>query len=463
MSSIYSNIQNNKETPLQFYKRFALLSVPIIFQQLVYISLNLIDNIMVGRLGTNSIAAVGFANKIYFVYILTIFGAFAGIAIFMAQYYGKRDYKTVRKLFALSIIIGLIIASLFTFVSMTFATPLISLFSKDPQVINLGKNFLFMIAISFPALPISYGILTALRSIGHTKQALYITIIATSTNTFLNYCLIYGNLGFPRLETKGAAIATVTARFIETICFLYLFSLKKFHLRCHFKKYFGLSKHFLKSIFIVSFPVFFTELIWVTGTTILAIAYAKLGTTAAAATTISELVVGIASIIFMGLATGSNIIIAQTIGSGNQAAAIIYGNRVLKLSLVCAALLVLLALSLIKPILFIYNLTPEGTEITRKVLFVMSFALFFKMVNWAVLIGIIRAGGDTRIAFLIDVVPLSLYAVPMSFVAALIFKLPIYYVVLLTNLEEVIKFVIALLRFRSKKWIHDLTKRNHGL
>ena len=454
METVLPNKSNNNNS---FYKKYFAIVLPLIAQQFVYISLNFIDNIMVGQLGETSIAGVGFANKLYFIYILVLFGAFGGSTIFMSQYYGKRDMNGLRKIFAIVVGLALFVGILFMILSTIFARDFMSMFSNDAAVVNIGTNYLLIIALSFPFNAISFAITSGLRSMGKTKQALIIVVIATSVNTVLNYCLIYGNFGFPRWEAEGASIATVIARLVEFSACLYLFANRKYHLRTTFKRYFGLSKDTVKSLIKISIPVFFTESIWVVATTLLYVAYGQLGTLAGASVNIAELVINMGSIIFFGVAMGANILIAQTIGAGKLDEAFDMGKKVIKMALIISFGVSIFAMLIKGFILKAYSLTPEAIEMTNNVLIAFSIAMFFKFINWTVIVGILRAGGDTTAAFFIDVIPIAFLAIPLAFYCAVVLKLEIHWVVLIANFEEVIKMFVALYRFKSKKWIKNLT------
>ncbi len=442
---------------IKFLKNYMAIVLPLVATQFVYIGLNFVDNIMVGRLGEESIAAVGFANKLYFIYVVTNFGIFGGSSIFMAQFYGKRNFVALRKVFALVVLVGLIISIFFTGLSLVFAEWFMWMFSSDNIVIKMGTDYLMIIALSFPFMALSFAITTALRSMGKTKEALYITIVATSVNTVLNYLLIYGNGGFPELQTGGAAIATVIARVIECLLCLYLLLNRRYHLRTTLKRYFGLSKTMKESIIKISIPVFLTESIWVISTTLLYVAYAQLGTTAGASVNIGELVVSMGSIVFFGVATGANVLIAQTIGAGDHKEAFLMGKRIIVIATIMSLFCTILALLLINPILSIYVLSEEARQMTKLVLISFSIAMFFKMINWTMIVGVLRSGGDTKVTLFIDALPIVFIAIPSAFFCAVYLKLPVHIVVLIANFEEVLKIFVALHRFISKKWIKDLT------
>jgi putative MATE family efflux protein len=440
------------------YKQLFFLALPMILQQFVTIAINFTDSVMVGRLGIYDIAAVGFANKIFFIALLTIFGILGGFSIFIAQFYGKKDMEMVRKLFAFATITTAIIGVVISIIAFVWAENIIRIFSSDQVVIGIGEKYLKVVALSYPLLAITLTFMTVLRSMGNTALPLVITIIAAVVNVIFNYLLIYGNYGFPKLGSTGAGIATLIARAVEVAIVIFIFFYMDYGLRCKIKSYFGLSKDFIKELVQVSTPVFFTEFLWVIGTTLLGVAYAMLGTQVAAAVQISDMAVSIGSIIFLGIAVGANIIIAQNIGAGKKNRIFLIAKDMIKVALVFATITVLLSLILIKPILSFYVLDEQTHDIARNLLILFSLIMFFKLLNWTTIVGILRAGGDTQFVFWLDVTLLLLFAVPLAFLGATIWGLNIYLIVIIANLEELFKLIIALWRFKTGKWINDLTK-----
>lgn len=439
-----------------FYENFVKIGLPLVIQQFLLSSLNFVDNLMIGRLGTEYIAALGFSNQVYKVLDLFMFGAYGGMGVFIAQYHGKNNYEIIKKIFGGMLIVGLLLSSIFMLISLFFTEEIIKLFSKDKKVIEIGVSYLFITSFSFVASAITFAYSFALRSMGKTKLPMYVSIIGILINTGLNYILIYGKLGFSPLNEKGAAIATVIARVIQLITIIYLISVYDYGLKAKLKKYLGLPKELIKEMTKVCTPIFFTEVFWILGTMSLSIAYAKLGTKQAASIQIADIMFSIAAIFFMGVSNAASVMIGNTIGSGKNKLAIIHSKRVLKVAFILSLLSVIIIQILTIPILKMYSLTPEVFQMAKVTIRVFGIAIFFKLINWTVLIGILRAGGDTKIAFCLDTFPMYFYAVPVAFLCAKL-NIPIYYSVALVNIEEIIKFVLALKRYSTMKWLKDIT------
>lgn len=447
---------NNKINLKEFYKTFLAIGIPLMIQQLVSSSLNFIDNLMIGRLGTDYIASVGFANSVYRILDLVIFGICSGMGVFIAQYYGKRNFELIRKILGLMVRCAFSVAILFALVAYFKADFIIGIFSKDSEVLRIGTSYLRTVVPCYIFYSISASMGFSLRAMGLTKFPMISASIGVATNTFFNYCFIYGNLGFPRLEERGAAIATIIARCVEMCVILTIIYKKDFNLKGELKSYLNIPKNLIKEIIKVSSPVVFTEMLWILGIISLSVAYAKLGTVQAACVQIADIVSAISAILFMGISNAAAVVIGHTIGEGNKDKVIAYSKQIILVAFCMASFSFVLVQLLTGSIVSLYKLSPDIALLAEKTLRVYGIFVFFKMVNWAILIGLFRAGGDTKVAFYLDILPLWLYGVPLAFIGAY-FKIPIFILIGMAESSEVIKILLALWRYKSLRWIKDVT------
>ena len=452
---MFGKVEDKNELK-KFYKNFIGIGLPLTIQQLVSSSLNFIDNLMIGRLGTEYLAAVGFAGSVYRILDLMIFGVCSGMGVFIAQYYGKKNFESIRKIFGLMMRCAIVIGLIFAVVAYYNAEGVIRIFSKDLAVIKIGVSYLQIVVFCYLFYAISCGIAYSMRSMGYTKYPMIAASVGVITNTFFNYCLIYGKFGFPKMDEKGAAIATIIARFVEMGVILVIVWFKDCHLKGKLNSYFNISKNMIKEIIRVSTPVMCTESMWILGTIGLSIAYAKLGTDQAACVQIADVVSSISAIIFMGIANSAAIIIGHTIGEGNRDKVVFYSQQVIKSSLIMATICLIIVEVASGGLISLYKLHPDIQEMGIHTVRAYGVLVFFKMMNWSILIGIFRAGGDTKVAFYLDILPLWLYGVPMAFLGAYL-RLPIYYVIFMAEFCEVIKLVLATFRYRSMRWMKDVT------
>lgn len=449
---------NNSFNKQQFYKNFISIAIPIALQQLISVSSNFIDNIMVGTLGTVAIASVGFANQIFFIYVLCLVGLFSGATTYMAQYFGKKDYANMQKIFSSFTLIMLVVGIIFTIFTLIYANNIIKIFSTDNKVIQNGTTYLFIIGWFFPFFAVSFSISQALRSIGLTKFALYITLVSTLVNTFLNYLLIYGNWGAPRLEVQGAAIATLIARLIEFIGFIAIFYFSKAQFKTNFKNYWWISKSLFLQVLNKTSLVFIQEVFWVMGVTTLIFAFSKAGTDYIAIINIGNVIFEIGVIIFLSIASATSVLIGHQLGANNLYAAKRIGQTMLRLVFFMGLFATGVGFAIIKPVLYLYHLPDYIINTAMGVLSVYATALFFIGFNWIIIVGVLRAGGDNKAALIIDLLPKFLYAIPMAFLTVVYLQWDLWICVIFVMAEELIKIVFALLRFKSYKWLTNLTK-----
>jgi putative MATE family efflux protein len=440
-----------------FFRSMLKLAIPIVAQNLILSSLNLVDNIIIGGLGEQAIASVGLANQYFFLLNLLLFGITSGSSIFIAQYWGNRDVVNIKKVLGICLITGGIAAFIFTLGALLLPEQILSIFSRDTAVIIEGANYLRIICWSYIITSVTFAYSFTLRSTGQVKIPMVVSVIALAVNTVLNYMLVYGLAGFPKLGTDGSAIATLIARTVEMFLMLFAVYGKKNIIAAKFSEMFYLSAAFVKNFFKVTLPVILNESIWSLGVTLYAVVYARMGTEVIASTNISSTVERITWVIFMGLGNACAIMIGNKIGEGNEKDAFLYAKRFIILGPSFAIIAGILVALNSHYILLAYNISPLVYEYASKNLIVFSIFLWAKVFNFTSIVGILRSGGDTKFCLFLDAAGVWLVGVPLAFLGGLVWHLPVYYVYALVFMEEIFKFIFGLPRILSKKWINNLT------
>ena len=439
-----------------FFSQMFKLALPITLQNLVLTSLNLVDNIMIGGLGENAIAGVGLANQYFFLLNLLLFGIVSGSSIFTAQYWGSKDVKSIRKVLGICIITGGTGAFLFSIGGLFFPNEILGIFSKDQNVLNLANEYLRIVIFSYLITAVTFAYSFSLRSTGNVKTPLIVSVIALGINTFLNYLLINGHLGLPRMGVAGAAVATVIARVIELSLLLWAVYSKKMVVAASISEMTDLTAGFVKQFFKVTAPVILNESMWGLGVTMYAIAYARMGTDVFASTNISGTIEKIVWVIFMGVGNACAVMIGNKIGSGDVSEVFLYAKRFAILGPATAILAGIVVIFISPWALAPYKVSPVVLDYAQKNLIVFCLFIWAKVFNYINVIGILRSGGDTTFCLLLDTGGVWLIGVPLAFLGGLVFDLPIYYVYALVQVEEVIKLIIGIPRLASKKWINNL-------
>jgi len=433
------------------------LAAPIMLQNLVFSSLGLVDGLMIGQLGEDAVAAVGVANQVFFLMQLLLFGITSGTAIFIAQYWGQKDLKRIQSVMGLSLLMSLAGSALFSLIAIFAPLKVLGVYTTDPAVLQQGESYLRTVALSYIFTAVTFTYSATLRSTENVRLPMAISLLALSINTFLNYGLILGNFGFPAFEVRGAAIATVISRSIETILLIFLLYRQKTPAAASLNSLLNFGLLPIKKFFKTSLPVIATEIAWSFGIASYNIVYARIGTESIAAINIASTLNRLIFVVFIGLGNACAIMLGNRIGAGEDELAQDYGKKFLFIGAVGATLLGLMMTTLANPLLLFYKVSATTIEYTFKILLAMAISLPIRSLNFIILIGILRSGGDTRFAFLADAGMVWLVGVPLALLGAFIFKLPVYWVYPLVLIQEVVTVSLGLNRFLSKKWIHVLT------
>lgn len=443
-----------------FIKTMLTLALPITFQNFITSSLNLLDNLMVGRLGEEAIAAVGLANQYFFIFMLCISGINAGASVFMSQYWGRKDVVNIKKVLGLDITIGFLASLVFGGAAFVVAEPIMKILSRDFQVIELGVQYLRIIAISFIFTNFTQAFSSSLRSSEQPKVPMYASLIGVLSNAFLNWVFIFGNLGVTPMGVAGAALATTIARTIEMIYIITMIYGKKNVISSSTKELFAFDIDFVKVYFNTSTAVIANELLWSLGMTAYSIAYAQIGTSAVATMQIATTLNNMFMVLCIGLASAAAIMIGNKIGANEEDVAVDYSHKIGKvapvLGLIIGILVWVLAPQIVKP----FNVEAGTFKDTVEVLRIMALICPIRSYNVVMIVGIFRGGGDTLYSTLVQLGTVWFYAVPIAFLAATIFKLPITFVYFLICTEEFIKICFERSRVRSGKWIKNVISEN---
>lgn len=455
----FSNQQDfaEKFTIKTYFQSILKLMIPISMQNLLLNSLNLIDTIMVGQLGDISIAGVGIANQIYFLLNLFIFGVTSATAIFTSQYWGNKDIEKIKIITATATKIVIALVIFFQIISFFFPFFLISLFTKDQIVIRTGAEYLKIVSFSFLPMSISFLFSFILRTMHFVKLSLFASIVGIGANTILNYFLIFGIWFFPALYVKGASIATIIARFLElTVLFAFIY-LKNLPCKIDYLHFINNEKEFLSKFLKISLPVIFNEMLWSLGVTIYTVIYARISTSAVAASNIALTIERFAFVFFIGLANSSSVLIGNYIGKKQYKMAIDFANKGIILSIVTGILIGLFIFFLTPYILLLFKVSSQVKETVKGIILIYSFIITLRAVNVLLIVGIFRSGGDTTFSLIVDAGAVWFFGIPLGALAAFVFKFSVPLVFLAISSEEIVKVIFSMIRFLNKKWINNLT------
>ncbi len=440
------------------YRNLFKIAAPVALQNLVISSLSFVDTLMIGQLGEVEIAAVGIGNQLFFLYTLLLFGIGSASGVFVSQFWGKKDYGNIQRTAGLSISLGFIGALPFALLSFLIPRQIVSIFSTDSVVIELGAEYLKFVAISYLFSSVTITMSQIQRSIERAGVPFVVSVVSLGLNTLLNYLFIFGKAGFPALGVKGVALATTIARAAECLLIIIVvFKSGTNPAAGKLREMFGFSSEFLKKFMKTASPVIVNELFWALGMTVFKIVYGRMGTSALASVNIAEAVMNLMFVALIGSATGTAVLTGKTIGEGDYSAARRNGIKFIRLAViegvVIAAAGALLSGVLPGP----FNVSDELKHSASLIILIFSGFLPFKSFNLHTIVGIFRGGGDTLYAALIEISGVWGVGVVLAFVTGIYLDFPIYFVYAFVSLEEVFKAVFNTLRVKSGKWVHDLT------
>jgi len=442
-----------------FYKNMFSIAIPVTLQNLITSSLNMVDTVMIGALGSKAIAAVGISNQYFFLFTLFVYGLSSGGNVFIAQFWGRRDVENIRKTMGVILITGCLFSLLFSSIAILFPSVITKVFLKDPVVIQLAEDYLRVVGFSYIMTTISYAYGFGLRGIGQAKLPMIISAIALCINTGLNYVMIFGKFGFPALGVKGAAYATFIARVVEMGLMLWILYKGKSVIAGSIREMTGFSKNFLYRFFTVTMPVILHEGLWAGGVTMYLVAYGKMGTEALAAAQITtHTIKELFQVVGLGIGSACAVMVGNKIGEGKEDTAAEYAN-IFSMFAIISGIVLGIALYFSSPVISnLFDVSEATRQNIYNILIVLSVFMVVNMYSLVLIIGVLRGGGDTKFSFYLEFSCVWLVGVPLAFMGVLLFKLPIYWVVALVSIEEVVKSVIGYFRIRTGKWIRNVVQ-----
>ncbi|MBR5642398.1 MAG: MATE family efflux transporter [Firmicutes bacterium] len=440
----------------KFYRTLLAVAVPIALQNLISSSFFLVDTVMVGKLGELALTGTGLATQAFSVHWMMIFGFCTGCSTFYSQFWGTRDLPNIRKVVGVAWTFCMA-ASLLFFCACAFAPHwVLSLFTNDPVVNDVGTGYLRIAAINFLLVAAAQPLVVALRSTQQTKIPLYITIIAFFTNTILNYALIFGKFGLPRMEVRGAALATVFSRVIELLATAYFVFGRKNVLAGPLKEFFAFDREFMTRVLKNAAATTINEGLWSAGMAAQNAAYGRMGVTAFASYKAASSIADFFLMACFATSAAALILLGEQLGQGNYEYAKALSKKLLHAGLAFSVFMATLMYVCRGPFIGLFTLTEEAQLWTNRILLITALCQPLQNHNAFQVVGTMRSGGDAKFAAICEVATVWAIRVPLAFFGALVLRLPIYLVVLLCEAESVIKGIILYVRYRSGKWMKNM-------
>ena len=427
-----------------FLKYASKLAFPIMIQNLIGTLVNIADTVMLGYVSQTAMSASSLANQYTFILFCLYYGMATGTSVLCAQYWGKGDKKTVEKILGLAERISLIVSLIFFVISFTMPVTVMKIFTNSPDTIAAGSEYLKVISFSFMFMGFSQVFMSALRSIGK--------IMLPS----VTYIVLFG---FPKLGVTGVALGTVIARITEVlICLIY--SLNSSDVRFRIKHFFAKSGILFHDFMKIATPAVINDVVWSFATSAFAAILGHIGDDMVAANAVAVMVVNIGAIACRGFANATTIIISQELGKDQIDTAGEYGKRMLRITLAVSLIGCVIILAIRPLILDFYRDKLTETALSYLSIFIImtTWRLVGEGINTCLICGCFRGGGDSRFGMIVDSIFMWLVAVPATFLAAYVFKLPPVWVYFVMTLDEFEKMPVVFIHYFRKKWLTNITR-----
>ena len=454
--------------PPVFYKRLFLLALPLILQNLITTSLGFVDTFMVGLIGDSELSAVTAANAPIFMLQVIIFGMMSGLTVLVSQYWGKGDTDAINRTMGVAFYTGLLISGTAALVLFLFPMQVMSLVTNNALLVELGAPYLRIVGISYIFNAVSSVYVSMQRSTENPLFGMLVFAASMLLNTFLNYVLIFGKLGAPRLGITGAALATLTARVAELLIVLVYAAVNR-RVPLDVRSLLCPGQEIIRAFVKNASPILLNETLWGLGTTMMTVVMGHMLISAdmLAAYAIMGNIDKFATVSCFGLAGATAVMVGKRIGEGAEKEEVYSLSCCLLLvafllGTVIAVLLAIALPTLFIPVLYpLFSLSETATRAAVTLCIVYLVMMPMKSYDISNITGVLRAGGDAVMASLIDLVPLWCVAVPMAALTGWILNAPLPLVCFSIYAENVAKMPWGIHRLRSRKWIHDLTRRNY--
>ncbi len=442
----------------EFLKIVFGLAFPIALQNLINTAVTTADVVMLGKVGETALSSSSLAGQVQFVMSLMIFGMTSGASVLTAQYWGKKDIKTIEKVFSMTLCFALTAGIIFFLVSEFFPEQIMHIFSSEQEVIAGGASYLRIVAFSYPLSAFCTGYLYLMRSIERAKIGTAVFACSLVANVLMNAVFIFGLLGLPAMGVRGAALATFLSRCLEFVIVVYYMWKVNRQVRVRRGYFFHWDRLLLKDFLVLSIPVVLNETLWGAGMSANAAILGQMGSPAAAANSVVRVIRELVMVMSIGLSAATSVLVGKAIGEKKLDEAETYAGRMVCLSIGVTSCASAVMFSLRHVIVGALVLGPEAKEYLLFMLAVLAVYNLCQSVTCPVIVGVLRAGGDTRFGLILEGSALWVGSIFMGWIGAFLLHLPVKAVFALLMLDEFIKLPFAAWRYRSKVWLKDVTR-----
>lgn len=442
----------------EFYINFFRIYSALVLQNVITLSVNLSDNMMLGAYSETSLAGVAAVNQIQFIFQQLLMALGDGLVIFCSQYWGKKQVQPMKKIAASAMHAALVIAVLLFVLVSVFPNQVVGMFTTDKPIIGEGVKYLEIIRFTYLFFAVTQLLLAALRSVEVVRIAMCLSVVTFFVNCGINYVLIYGHFGAPELGARGAAVGTLIARIIECTVLIVFVVTKEKKLNLRLKDYLHFDRVLCKDYFKITAPMLVVQGLWGLNTALQTVILGHMTAAAIAANSVASTLFMMVKSMAVGAASTASIIIGKTIGMGDIKVVKQYSIRLQKLFLGIGIVSGIILFFIRIPILNLYDLSASTKEMANTFLIILSVVIVGMSYQMPTNNGIIRGGGNAMFVVKMDLVSIWMIVIPLSFIMAFVVKASPAVVVCCLNADQIFKCIPAFLESHYGNWIRKLTR-----
>jgi len=447
----------------EFFPNLFHLAIPMMLQNLVTFAVGFADNLMVGTLGESAISGVYLGNQPQTLLQIIVIGVDSALLILAAQYWGRKDTESIKKLFAIAIRFAAGLAFVFTVVVAVAPNFVLSLFSQDASVMEQGVRYLKFVCWSYLFFASSQLLITSMKSVEYVRIGMYASFISLSVNVVLNYILIFGKLGLPAMGVSGAALATLISRILEfCVVFIYVFLLDK-RLKLKAADLLHVSRPLLKDYLKYGAPVIAGQVVWGLNNNVQSAIIGSMGPSATSSVSLASMMFQMLTVVMFALSGSVGILTGKLVGTGQRDRVIRHAKFVQVFFLTLGLFFCGFILLMRRPFISLYTLTPETQAMAYQFLTVFAFTFIGTCYQGFSLGSLVKSGGDTRFVFINDTIFVWGIVIPSALIALHVFHAVPWIVYLCLKSDELLKCIVAVFKINSFNWIKNLTRSEEAI
>lgn len=440
----------------EFIKQISVIAIPVALQNLLSTTGGMIDTMMIASLGELHVGAVGLCAQFSFLMFASYWGFVGGGMLFFAQYWGAKDHKGIDRSYGITITCMMTVSVLFCIASTCFPEIVLSMYTDKTHIKEIGVEYIKIVGFSYPLQVLAIGMSALLRSTEKVRIPLYGAVAAVVTNTFMNWVLIFGNLGAPALGVRGAAVATVISSGVNVLVVLILAAAAKYPYLFHFKNFFKWDKAFLSVYFRKCFPIICNEVLIGVGNMVINIVLGHQVEEAIAAVAVFRTIEGLVIGFFAGFSSAASVLVGKAVGAGETEIAFRRAKRIVYFCQITIFALVLILFAVNYPLLHAMSLSGLSYTYGRGLILIYGVACIIRMGNWTQN-DTYRSAGDAAYGTILEIVFMFAMVLPCLLVANNVFHAPFLLVFAMCYVDEPIRYVLMQVHMYSGKWIKPVT------